>query len=47
MAVEEASKLMMLDHDNLIKFYEYFKQENHIYLSMELCEYGDLDILIK
>ena len=31
-----------LDHKNIIKFYEYFEGENHIYVVLELMKGGEL-----
>ena len=36
-------KLMQeVDHPNIVKYYEYYDDENYIYICMELCTGGDL-----
>lgn len=38
----EISILKQLDHPNIIKIYEYFEDEEHDYLIMEICKGGEL-----
>eukprot|EP00930_Biecheleria_cincta_P050378 TRINITY_DN35531_c0_g1_i1.p1 TRINITY_DN35531_c0_g1~~TRINITY_DN35531_c0_g1_i1.p1 ORF type:complete len:687 (-),score=122.63 TRINITY_DN35531_c0_g1_i1:44-2104(-) len=37
----------MLDHPNIVKLYEIFEDEKHIYMVLEICRDGDLIGLIK
>lgn len=38
----EIKILQTLDHPHVIKLYEYFENENYIYLVMEKCSGGEL-----
>lgn len=45
---KEIELLSQIDHPHIMKIYEYFKENNHLYISMELLEGGDLyDYLYK
>ena len=37
----------MLNHDNLVKMYDYIPKGKTIYVFMEFCEQGDLTGFIK
>lgn len=39
--------LKNLDHPNIIKFFEYYTDENNVYLVMEYCAGGELFNKIK
>lgn len=36
-----------LDHPNIVKLYNFFSDESHIYLALEYCASGDLYSLLK
>ena len=38
----EINILKKLDHPNILKLYEYFKDEKYVYLITELCTGGEL-----
>ena len=38
----EIQALKLLDHPNIIKLYEIFEDENKVYMSMDICEGGEL-----
>ena len=40
--MKEVNLMIKLDHPNIIKLYEYYEDENKIYLIMELCTGGEL-----
>ena len=40
--MREVNLMIKLDHPNIIKLYEYYETEKHIYLIMELCTGGEL-----
>lgn len=44
--LKEVENLAQLDHPYVLKIFEYFEEENGIYLITELCKGGDLDSTI-
>ncbi|EGR34492.1 protein kinase domain protein [Ichthyophthirius multifiliis] len=44
---KEINILLKLNHPNIIKFYEYKKTQNNVYLIFEYCELGDLENYMK
>ncbi|WUR03827.1 PLK serine/threonine-protein kinase [Vairimorpha necatrix] len=38
---------MKLNHENVVKMYRHFKNEDYIFMVLELCERGGLDSLLK
>ena len=34
--------MRQVDHPNVVKFFELYKDKHHLYIVMELCEGGDL-----
>lgn len=45
--IKEVQLLITLDHPNIIKFYEYFVDEEYFHLIMEICSGGELVDKIK
>ena len=45
--IKEINLLKHLDHPNIVKYYDYFKEEDYIYLMMEYLEGGTLKEYIK
>ena len=39
----ELKILQEVDHPNIVKYYENYEDEFHIYICMEILEHGDLD----
>lgn len=46
-ATHEMTKLQTLNHENIIKFVEFFTENNSNYIVTEYCQGGDLSELIK
>ena len=46
-ATHEMTKLQALNHENIIKFVEFFTENNSNYIVSEYCQGGDLSELIK
>ena len=46
-AENEAKILEKLDHKNIVKYYESFKENNYLFIIMEFCRKGDLRSLIE
>ena len=40
--MKEVEILKMIDHPNVLKFYETFEDETNLYIVTELCHGGDL-----
>ena len=40
--MNEIEVMKLLDHPNIVKLYEWYEDENSLYLVMELCSGGDL-----
>ena len=45
--MKELALLRTLDHPNIVKLYEFFKEERYYYLLSEYCEGGELFKLVK
>ena len=45
--MEEIRILIQLDHPNIVKYYETYEDEKHIYLVMEYLAQGDLESKLK
>jgi serine/threonine protein kinase len=45
--VREAKLLQKLDHPNIIKCYDSWIEHGEFYVSLELCEHGDLETLVQ
>merc|ERR1712008_627169 len=39
---QEVAIMKVLDHPNIVRLYETFEDEKHLYLVMEFCEGGDV-----
>ena len=44
---QEAKILSLIDSDFVVKYYDFFKEENTIFIVMEFCEGGDLEKFLK
>lgn len=45
--LKELALLRSLDHPNIIKLFEFYRDDKYFYLLAEYCEYGDLFKIIK
>lgn len=45
--MKEVEVLTSIDHPNIVKIYEFFEDESHIYIVMEYLEGGELFNKIK
>ncbi|KAH7821561.1 Aurora kinase [Monocercomonoides exilis] len=46
-AIREISAMILMNHPNIVKYYDYFTDEHNIFLLMEYLPYGDFYALLR